>query len=269
MAHVLVAALVALLISILAGRPFIDFLRRHSLGQTIREEGPEHHSAKQGTPTMGGVLIVLAATIAFFATSVRTVPALTIFGTTLACGVHRLPRRSDQGPPPPLARALGADQDAAPARDLGGRVHRGAPPAAPALGLRPDRAEVGAARLGLVRARLRHHRRRGQRGEPHRRPRRPRGRHLDHRPLHADRDGGDDLHPLRAARTGSDRQPARCRLHRRGGDRRRDRVPLVQRLPGRGLHGRHRGDGARRRDRPRWRSSCRSSCCSCSSAASS
>jgi len=86
MAHVLVAALVALLISILAGPFFIDFLRRRSLGQTIREEGPQHHSVKQGTPIMGGVLIVIAATIAFFATSVRTVPALTIYGTFLACG---------------------------------------------------------------------------------------------------------------------------------------------------------------------------------------
>ncbi len=69
MARVLVAALVALLISILAGPFFIDFLRRHSLGQKIREEGPEHHPVKQGTPTMGGVLIVLAAAIAFLATS--------------------------------------------------------------------------------------------------------------------------------------------------------------------------------------------------------
>jgi phospho-N-acetylmuramoyl-pentapeptide-transferase len=86
MAHVLVAALVALIISLLAGPFFIDFLRRHSLGQHIREEGPQHHSAKQGTPTMGGVLIVLAATIAFFATTVRTLPALAIFGTMLACG---------------------------------------------------------------------------------------------------------------------------------------------------------------------------------------
>jgi phospho-N-acetylmuramoyl-pentapeptide-transferase len=86
MAHVLVAALVALLISILAGPFFIDFLRRHSLGQTIREEGPEHHHVKQGTPTMGGVLIVLAAAIAFLAITVGTVPALTIFGTMLACG---------------------------------------------------------------------------------------------------------------------------------------------------------------------------------------
>src|SRR3954470_939254 len=86
MARVLVAALVALIISILAGPVFIDFLRRRALGQQIREEGPEHHSVKQGTPTMGGVLIVVAASIAFLATSARTLPALTIFGTTLACG---------------------------------------------------------------------------------------------------------------------------------------------------------------------------------------
>jgi phospho-N-acetylmuramoyl-pentapeptide-transferase len=86
MARVLVAALVALIISILAGPIFIDFLRRNALGQQIREEGPEHHSAKQGTPTMGGVLIVVAATVAFLATSARTLPALAVFGTTLACG---------------------------------------------------------------------------------------------------------------------------------------------------------------------------------------
>jgi phospho-N-acetylmuramoyl-pentapeptide-transferase len=86
MSRVLVAALVALIISILAGPVFIDFLRRHALGQQIREEGPEHHSAKQGTPTMGGVLIVVAASIGFLTTSARTLPALTIFGTMLACG---------------------------------------------------------------------------------------------------------------------------------------------------------------------------------------
>jgi phospho-N-acetylmuramoyl-pentapeptide-transferase len=86
MSRVLVAALVALLITILAGPVFIDFLRRHAYGQHIREDGPEHHSAKQGTPTMGGVLIVVAAAIAFLATSARTLPALTIFGTMLACG---------------------------------------------------------------------------------------------------------------------------------------------------------------------------------------
>jgi phospho-N-acetylmuramoyl-pentapeptide-transferase len=86
MARVLVAALVAMIISILAGPAFIDFLRRHEFGQHIREDGPQHHAAKQGTPTMGGLLIVLAAAIAFLATSDYTLPALVVFGTALACG---------------------------------------------------------------------------------------------------------------------------------------------------------------------------------------
>jgi phospho-N-acetylmuramoyl-pentapeptide-transferase len=86
MARVLVAALVAMIISILAGPKFIEFLRRNEFGQHIREEGPERHSTKQGTPTLGGLLIVLAAALAFLATSDYTLPALTIFGTALACG---------------------------------------------------------------------------------------------------------------------------------------------------------------------------------------
>jgi phospho-N-acetylmuramoyl-pentapeptide-transferase len=86
MARVLVAALVAMIISILAGPVFIEFLRRNEFGQHIREEGPKHHATKQGTPTMGGLLIVLAAAIAFLATSDYTLPALTVFGTAVACG---------------------------------------------------------------------------------------------------------------------------------------------------------------------------------------
>jgi phospho-N-acetylmuramoyl-pentapeptide-transferase len=86
MVRVLVAALVAMIISILAGPTFIAFLRRNEFGQQIREEGPKHHATKQGTPTMGGLLIILAASIAFLAVSDYTLPALTIFGTALACG---------------------------------------------------------------------------------------------------------------------------------------------------------------------------------------
>jgi phospho-N-acetylmuramoyl-pentapeptide-transferase len=86
MARVLVAALVAMIIAILSGPTFIGFLRRNELGQHIREEGLEHHREKQGTPTMGGLLILLAATIAFLPLSDYTLPALTVFGTALACG---------------------------------------------------------------------------------------------------------------------------------------------------------------------------------------
>jgi phospho-N-acetylmuramoyl-pentapeptide-transferase len=85
MARVLVAALVAMIISILGGPTFINFLRRNEFGQHIREEGPEHHHVKQGTPTMGGLLIVLAASLAFLPLSDYTIPALTVFGVTLAC----------------------------------------------------------------------------------------------------------------------------------------------------------------------------------------
>jgi phospho-N-acetylmuramoyl-pentapeptide-transferase len=86
MTQVLIGALIALVLSLLAGPWFIGYLRRRGYGQQIREEGPQHQMAKQGTPTMGGVLIVVAAALAFLTTTVYTLPALTIFGTTLACG---------------------------------------------------------------------------------------------------------------------------------------------------------------------------------------
>ena len=86
MARVLVAALVAMIIAILSGPTFISFLRRNEFGQQIREEGRSRHAEKQGTPTMGGLLIVAAAAIAFLPLSDYTLPALTVFGTALACG---------------------------------------------------------------------------------------------------------------------------------------------------------------------------------------
>src|SRR5215813_5685355 len=52
------AAITALLISLLFGGRLIDALRRWNVGQQIREEGPQAHMAKRGTPTMGGVLII-------------------------------------------------------------------------------------------------------------------------------------------------------------------------------------------------------------------
>ena len=86
MERVLAAGLLAMVISILAGPKFIDFLRRNELGQHIREEGPAGHVSKQGTPTAGGVLIVLAATAPFLLLSKYTLEALTVFGVAAACG---------------------------------------------------------------------------------------------------------------------------------------------------------------------------------------
>jgi phospho-N-acetylmuramoyl-pentapeptide-transferase len=85
MERVIAAGLFAMVLSIIVGPKFIEFLRRNELGQHIREEGPEWHRTKQGTPTMGGILIVLAAALPFLVLSEYTLPALTVFAVTLAC----------------------------------------------------------------------------------------------------------------------------------------------------------------------------------------
>src|SRR3990172_11835888 len=54
------ASLTALLISLLLGPWLIARLREFQIGQQIREEGPKSHQKKAGTPTMGGVLIVVS-----------------------------------------------------------------------------------------------------------------------------------------------------------------------------------------------------------------
>jgi phospho-N-acetylmuramoyl-pentapeptide-transferase len=57
------ASLTALLIGLLIGPYVIDRLREFQIGQYIREEGPESHQKKSGTPTMGGVLICISILI--------------------------------------------------------------------------------------------------------------------------------------------------------------------------------------------------------------
>jgi phospho-N-acetylmuramoyl-pentapeptide-transferase len=52
------ATITALLISLFFGGRLIEALRKWNVGQQIREEGPQGHMVKRGTPTMGGVLIV-------------------------------------------------------------------------------------------------------------------------------------------------------------------------------------------------------------------
>lgn len=54
---------IAFLITVLASPVFIPFLRRLKFGQSIREEGPKSHMKKTGTPTMGGIMIILSIII--------------------------------------------------------------------------------------------------------------------------------------------------------------------------------------------------------------
>jgi phospho-N-acetylmuramoyl-pentapeptide-transferase len=85
MVEVLLAGVLSMVIALVAGPKFIEFLRKNEFGQQIREEGPQGHVIKQGTPAMGGLLIMIAMAVPFLLFSGRTVPAVTAFFVTLGC----------------------------------------------------------------------------------------------------------------------------------------------------------------------------------------
>jgi phospho-N-acetylmuramoyl-pentapeptide-transferase len=64
---ILIAAAAGLLISILLTPYLIRVFSRQGFGQEIREEGPQGHKSKRGTPTMGGVAIIIAMVVGYFA----------------------------------------------------------------------------------------------------------------------------------------------------------------------------------------------------------
>ena len=87
MVRVLIAGLIAMVIAVAVGPKFIEWLRRNGVGQQIRAEGPAGHIVKQGTPTMGGLLILTAAVLPFLAASVYTLPGLAVLFTIVGCAL--------------------------------------------------------------------------------------------------------------------------------------------------------------------------------------
>ncbi len=61
--RIIIPVLIAFVISAALGPVMIPFLRKVKAGQTVREEGPESHLKKTGTPTMGGIIILAAITV--------------------------------------------------------------------------------------------------------------------------------------------------------------------------------------------------------------
>ena len=59
-----VAFLLSMILCLLFGVPYIDFLKKRMIGQYVKDCAPEAHAQKQGTPTTGGVFIILAIIIA-------------------------------------------------------------------------------------------------------------------------------------------------------------------------------------------------------------
>ncbi len=105
MVPVLIAGLIAMVAAVVIGPKFIEVLRARNLGQQIRAEGPATHIVKQGTPTMGGLLIIASAVI--------PVPLpVPVHGGGADRALHRPRMRGDrvhgrlpEAQAPPLARA--------------------------------------------------------------------------------------------------------------------------------------------------------------------
>ncbi len=88
MAQVLIGGTAALLICIFLSPKFIEFLRRREFGQHVRDDGPQGHLGKAGTPTMGGVIMFIAIAAPFAILSDWTDwHAIGVFGAAIACAL--------------------------------------------------------------------------------------------------------------------------------------------------------------------------------------
>ena len=75
-ASFLVAAAAAACVVLLMGPVMLPVLHRLKFGQSIREEGPKSHQAKSGTPTMGGIMIILGILVGTLAAAPLTTEIL-------------------------------------------------------------------------------------------------------------------------------------------------------------------------------------------------
>src|SRR5690348_7468731 len=87
MGRILIGGTAALLICIFLSPRFIEFLRDREFGQHIREDGPAGHHQKAGTPTMGGIIIFLAVSVAFLILTNYQWRSVVVFGAAIACAL--------------------------------------------------------------------------------------------------------------------------------------------------------------------------------------
>ncbi len=87
LAKLLFAALTSFVVSLIAGPPLIKVLRQLKFGQSIRNDGPQSHLKKAGTPTMGGVLILMSLVVSLIAVRTFSREVLWILFLTLGFGL--------------------------------------------------------------------------------------------------------------------------------------------------------------------------------------
>lgn len=84
---VFLAIVLAIVITVLLMPAWIRFLKSSHIGQQVRAEGPESHLVKQGTPTMGGVIMLVAVVIALFLIIAPSPEIVALVAVTLLTGV--------------------------------------------------------------------------------------------------------------------------------------------------------------------------------------
>jgi len=87
MGRIVFGGTAALLICIFLSPKFIQALRRREFGQQIREDGPQGHHLKAGTPTMGGIIILLAVSVSFLILTEFKWSSIGVFGAAIACAL--------------------------------------------------------------------------------------------------------------------------------------------------------------------------------------
>ncbi|MDP9347008.1 MAG: phospho-N-acetylmuramoyl-pentapeptide-transferase [Actinomycetota bacterium] len=87
MGKILIGGTAALLICVFLSPKFIEFLRTREFGQHIREEGPEGHHVKAGTPTMGGIIIFTAVSLPFLLLANYDWRAVGVYGAAMLCAL--------------------------------------------------------------------------------------------------------------------------------------------------------------------------------------
>ncbi len=80
MRAILLAGAVSMAFTLLATPAFIWFFRKMKWGQFIRDDGPQTHHTKRGTPTMGGVVIIVAAVLGYFVGKLANFETPTVSG---------------------------------------------------------------------------------------------------------------------------------------------------------------------------------------------
>lgn len=79
--------IISFLITLILGPIIIPMLKRFGIGQSIREDGPQSHLSKSGTPTMGGIIIIIALLITVFSTGVVNKDTYVLVLATLGFGL--------------------------------------------------------------------------------------------------------------------------------------------------------------------------------------